>query len=305
MCLHGAGYRVTDNGGVRVSVIVATLGLPERALLLRAAVDSIVQQDGVVGVPIVVLNGTRCAPDVERWLENDPRIRLIRQATASLPGALSAGAAAAETLYFGALDDDDMLLPGALETRVRVLEEEGTDVVVTNGYRETGTSRVLNVPADTAVADAPLRTLMTRNWLLPGSWLCRSDRIPDPFDGMPKYLECTFLAVRFALEHPMSWVAEPTVVYRLGSPAAESLSREYVLGQVPALKRIRALGLPPEIRRAVERKVASACHSASELERRSGNLGGAWRWHLKSLVGRGGWVYLPYTRHLLFGRRSG
>ena len=39
------------------------------------------------------------------------------------------------------------------------------------------------------------------NWLLPGSWLCRTEAAgPKFFDGMPRFLECTYLGLRFAAE---------------------------------------------------------------------------------------------------------
>lgn len=296
---------MSGHGREPVSVIIATLGRPERTDLLEAAIASVVDQDEVAAVPIVVLNGTVATEPVERRLRTDSRIRFLRRPDGNLPAALQAGAEAVDTPYFSALDDDDLLLPGALAARVRVLERDGTDVVVTNGYREYDGVRHLHVSPSTPVADAPLLTLMEANWLLPGSWLCRTDRARALFDGMPKYLECTYLAARFGLDFTMSWLDEPTVVYRLGSPSAESQSRDYVLGQPAALGRILELDLPGDVRKVVERKVAEACHAASEREWRAGRLRGAWRWHARSLRARGGWRYLPYSRHLLTGGSRG
>lgn len=294
-------HAVSPRSSGGVSIIVATRGLAERADLLDAALESILDQRGVRAEPIVVLNGTRACPSVERRLAADPRIRLVRLAEAGLPAALAAGRAAVRTPWFGALDDDDQLLPGALELRVRTLLARcELDVVVTNGFQRTGDRDELNVPRDKDVDAGPLRALFRGNWLLPGSWLCRSERVGvDLFDGMPSYLECTFLAARFATEYEMAWLPEPTVAYRLDSPAAESRARPYVVGQAAALRGILALPLPPDVRREVRGRIAAAHHHAAEYDLRSGSLRAAWAAHVASLRSRGGWRFLPFTRHFI------
>lgn len=280
---------------------MATRGLAERADLLDAALDSILRQRGVAALPVVVLNGTQASPSVERRLELDGRIHLVRLAEAGLPAALAAGRAAVETPWFGTLDDDDELLPGALALRVAALREDpGVDVVVTNGYQRTGPRDRLNVAAGVDVESDPLRALFRGNWLLPGSWLCRSERVgSELFDGMPSYLECTFVAARFATEYRMKWLPAPTVAYRLDSPAAESRARPYVVGQADALREILQLPLPEDVRREVRARIARAYHHAAEYDLRDGSLAAAWKSHLASLREPGGWRFLPFTRHLL------
>lgn len=301
-----------------VTVIIPTLGLGERSRLIESAIESVLRQEKVEPVPLVVLNGTRASPAVERWIRRDGRIRLVTLERADLPTALRIGRVAVDTPYFGSLDDDDELLPGALAHRIELLEgkassdddaatDHGTaggqplpDVVVTNGYRREGGVDELNVPADADVAADPLRSLLEANWLLPGSWLCRSATVHEElFEGMPRYLECTYLAARFATEYRMRWSGRPTVAYRLGSPGAESESRGYVVGQADALRRILQLPLPPDVERDLRHRIAMAYHGAAEYDRRAGDLSAAWRWHLASLRSPGGWRYLPYTRHLL------
>lgn len=179
------------------------------------------------------------------------------------------------------------------------------DVAVTNGYRRRDDVDELHIAADTAVAEDPLRSLLEGNWLLPGSWLCRSATVHEElFEGMPRYLECTYLAARFATDYRMRWSGRPTVAYRLGSPGAESESRGYVVGQAAALRRILEIPLPADVERDFRRRIAKAYHDAAEYDRRAGDLADAWRWHLASLRSPGGWRFLPYTRHLL-GSASG
>jgi len=206
-----------------------------------------------------------------------------------------------KTPWFTALDDDDFLLPGALLLRVRALEERSDcAAVITNGYRRNGSGDELHVKADNRVHADPLRTMLEGNWFLPGSWLCRTDKVGvNIFEEMPSYLECTYLALRIAAEHPIVWRDTPTVVYSVGSPAAESLSRAYVLGQVAGLRRIIALNLPEDVRRALRARIAGAYHSAADHERMAGARLAAWRWHVASLMQPSGWRFLPFTRHLL------
>jgi hypothetical protein len=284
-----------------VSVIIATLGLRERADLLEGAITSVAEQVDVRAIPLVVLNGTRACPDVERRLRADRRVRLVMLGEADLPTALRVGRAAVDTPYFGALDDDDVLLPGAIARRVgEFSRRRDLDVVVTNGFRREDGVDELNIPADTDINSDPIRSLLQRNWLLPGSWLCRTDRVGvELFEGMPSYLECTYLAASFATGYTMRWLGEPTVAYRIGSPLAESRSRRYVVGQAAALRRILRLPLPVDVQRALRRRIATAYHSAAEYDRRAGDMQEAWRWHLASLRSTGGWRYLPFTRHLL------
>jgi hypothetical protein len=206
-----------------------------------------------------------------------------------------------ETEWFTALDDDDMLLPNALALRLGALEgRRDCAAVITNGFIRNDDGDRLHMGPDHRVNADPLRAMLEKNWCLPGSWMCRSSMVDvEVFEGMPSFLECTYLAMRIACEHPIVWLDEPTVVYRVGSPSAESLSRAYVLGQVLALRRIVALNLPEDVRRVFRARIAGAYHAASDHERASGALREAWRWHAASLLQPGGWRYLPFTRHLL------
>lgn len=284
-----------------VTIIIPTRGLRERAASLDTAIESAFRQCDVRVVVIVVLNGPRRDPTIECSLRADPRVALVVRETASLPAALAAGRALVQTAWFTALDDDDVLLPNALSLRLRALDEHPDyAAVVTNGWRRNGAGDALHVAPHEQVAHDPVRAMLAHNWLLPGSWLCRSDRVgTDVFDTMPNFLECTYLGLRLASEHRMLWLDVPTVIYAVGSPAAESSSRAYVLGQVAALERIIALNLPDDVRRVLRSRIAGAYHSAADHERAAGSLGAAWRWHVRSLVQPSGWRYAPFARHLV------
>jgi len=284
-----------------VTVIVPSRGQPERFDGLRCAIESITTQRDVCATPLIVLNGSRVCPEVAAALRADGRVRVVTRSESSLAGAYLVGRQAVETPWFAALDDDDLLLPGALARRMEELERRPDHaIVVTNGYRREAGQNVLHIQPPLDVAADPLRALPRRNWLLPGSWLCRSALVgPSLFEGMPPCLECTFLAARFASELRLVWLDEPTVVYHVGSPLAVTRSREYIVGQMDALSVILALPLPADVRRALRRHMAGDYHDAADYDWRAGSLRSAWRWHLASLLAPGGWRHVTFTRHLL------
>lgn len=284
-----------------VTVIVPTLGLRERAASLRTAIRSALDQPGVATTVLVILNGTRRDPEVERELRDNVRVTLVVRDAPGLPAALAAGRALVRTPWFATLDDDDLYLPGALQLRVRALEERPEcAAAITNGYRRSENRDTLHVSGEHRIHADPVRAMLDRNWCLPGSWLCRSSMVgADVFEAMPSYLECTYLALRLASVHPIVWIDTPTVVYNVGSPQAESLSRAYVLGQVSALRRIVELDLPEDVRAAFRARIAGAYHAAADHERKAGALREACRWHFASMLQRSGWRYASFTRHLV------
>jgi glycosyltransferase involved in cell wall biosynthesis len=284
-----------------VSIIIPTLGLRERAASLRAAIASALEQTGVSPTVIVVLNGSRRDPEVERELRDNVRVTLVMRDARGIPAALAAGRAVVRTPWFATLDDDDLYLPGALLLRVRALESRPEcAAAITNGYIRTGMRDVLHVQGTHRIDADPVRAMLDGNWCLPGSWVCRTAMVgADVFDDMPKHLECTYFALRIATEHPIVWMDVPTVVYNVGSPAADSQTRAFVLGQVRALRRIIQLDLPDDVRHAYRMRIACAYHSAAEHERKSGALLAACRWHIGSLLQPAGWRYALFTRHLV------
>jgi Glycosyl transferase family 2 len=285
-----------------IAVIVPTLARRERADLLQRALASVFDQAGVRVRPVVVVNGSEGDPALVARLEADERLDVMRLADADLPAAYRAGRARVTTSWFASLDDDDILLPDALATRLAAATAApDIDVVVTNGICVAASGRRL-VAADFArVAADPLNALADGNWLLPGAWLCRTATVgAELFAGMPRYLECTYLALQFAMRYRMHFVAAPTVEWSAGTPDSESGSPAYRLGQPDALKRLLELDLPPHVRACFRRRLAAAHHCIARHALASGRVGDAWRDHLRSLtVGRGSLQYLPYTLRLL------
>ena len=293
---------MTPEAGMQaVTVIFPTLARQDRAPFLQRAIASVLAQEGVRAVPLVVINGDERDPGLVRQLTADPRLRITSVPERGIPEALQAGRDLVDTPWFSRLDDDDVMLPGALALRVATLEAQpGLDAVVTNGYRRDSAGDTLHVIDATAVQRDPLGALLTSNWLLPGSWLCRTASIgSDVFRDAPHSLECTYLAVRLASRGRMVFLEQPTVVWHTDIPASESKSREWHLGEADALTRILELELPEDFRKGIRGKIAPACHSAASRFIAEGSPSEAWRWHIRSLKEPGGWRYLLYTRYVL------
>jgi glycosyltransferase involved in cell wall biosynthesis len=285
-----------------VSVIVPTRALRERAPLLRRALESILTQQSVQVVPLIIVNGSGRDDALTTQLRADRRLRVATLDDADLPAALQAGRKMVDTAWFSELDDDDILLPEALSLRVRALEEVPEfDAVVTNGFARDSAGDTLAISDILSVEREPLRALLQANWLLPGSWLCRTDRVgTDIFEAMPRFLECTYLALRLVIDYRTRFLASPTVVYHTDTPLSESKSLDYRLGQAAALRRLLALELPKDFRPHFRKRLRYACHANARFYASEGNLTEAWHWHLESLQEPGGWRYLRYTAQLLY-----
>ena len=82
-----------------------------RASLIHRVLESLLSQEDVHVVPIVVVNGPHRDASLLRELRRNARVRVLDLEEPSLPGALRAGRAAVDTEWFSALDDDDAASP--------------------------------------------------------------------------------------------------------------------------------------------------------------------------------------------------
>lgn len=284
-----------------VSVIMPTRACRARATSLVRAIDTVLSQQNARGIPLVVVNGDSGAPEMLEHLRRRADIRLTVLEEAGLPRALRAGRALVDTPYFAVLDDDDELLPGALQTRLVALHAApGADVVVTNGYLEGFGRRALNIGDFGRIQTDPLRMLLVQNWLAPCAGLYRTSAVtPEFFADIPEYREWTYLALCLARALRITFADRPTFVYRTDTPGSLSKSRAYCLAGPSAIARMLALDLPADVRAALRVRLASDLHDAAACELAGGNYRAAWRWHLASLVQPSGWRNLPYGWRLL------
>lgn len=287
-----------------VSVVIPTQALARRRELIRRAIGSVRNQAGVRAVPIVVVNGPHRDPELTSELCADRSLRVAVQQEPDLTAALALGRRMVDTPWFAELDDDDLLVNGALALRVDALRRRaGVDAVVTNGLRRTAAGDTPSIADASFVERDPLRALVLGhiNWLLPGSWLCRTDTVgAEFFAEMPRFRECTYLAIRLAATRRIVFLQQPTVIWHADTPLSESKSEAYVLAGPSAARRMLELDLPPDVRAALRRHVAPACHNNAHHHLKRGLLQKAWDWHLQSLREPGGWRHLPYTRYFIY-----
>jgi len=289
-----------------ITVIIPTLALAQRRPLLQRCLDSVHAQQGVTVHIVVVVNGRQRDEALLRLLADDPRLELIVSDHSDLPAALRLGRARVETPWFTSIDDDDTLLAGALARRLAAGELHPEAIaVVTNGLRRSVTGDVRHLESFDTIRPDPLQAMLDLNWLLPGSWLCRTSAVPEQvFGEMPRYLECTYLGLRLSLMGPIVFLDEPTVAWSTDTPGSLSKSREYLLGQPDALERLLSLPLPTRIHAGLSAKVASALHGAAALHLQEGRWRAAWRSHCRCLQTRTGWRYGAFTLRLLTGSRA-
>ncbi len=288
-----------------VTVIMPTLAKAERANPLRAALASVLSQRGVRPVPLIVVNGTERDTSLVRKLERTPGVRLIRREEAHLGDAIHAGRTAVDTRWFAELDDDDLLLPGALSLRLQCLvDSPSAGAVVSNGWTQRGHVRQPAIASVAEVAVDPMAALANGTWLLPGAALFRTDAVGgELFRQLPRYLEWTCLALRLARGPGIEFLDEMTFVHHEARPDGLWESPECVLGRPRAIRELLMEDIPVPLRKVFLRRLSAACNSAAIVERDRRRWVRAWHWHLRCLAG-GGWRYLTYTRKLLPGYRA-
>lgn len=291
-----------------VSVIIPTTCERGRRSLLCRAIDSVLAQREVDVHLLIVVNGSRVCETLYEELRADGRLQLARLPVGSLPAAQRHGRGLVTKQYFTLLDDDDELLPDALQRRASALAGDPTvDMVVSNGYiTYDGATDELHVEHFEFARRDPLVALMRRNWLVSCGALFRSDTVPvDFFDGQTKWHEWTLLAIRILLANrKVAFLDEPT--FRKHEEVANSLSkspayREAALG---FLANLLGFDMPPHVKTELRRKIGRTLHSRAEECRLRGDLTQAWRHHLRSMRYVENWNYLPYTRKLLLPLRN-
>ena len=289
-----------------VDVLIVSLCTAARAGAIRRAIDSALKQEGVRTNVTIVVNGQRFDHDLFEWLKGTRGVRVLYQIEPSIFLARRYAREAVRAPFFGFLDDDDRLLPGALATRVHALVRDAeADAVITNGLLSTAGTHSLVLGAVAAIRQDPLHSLLKSNWLATASALFRSETVPpDYFDVTIRSNDMTFLAFRLALEKRILFVDVPT--YRKTySPDSISLTQSWALPSLDTLDKMLEFPMPATVRRGLRRKCAAAAHEISDIYRERGEAAPAWRYHLRSLAEPGGLLrYALHTRHLL-AMRSG
>jgi len=287
---------------MNVTIIIPSTCEEMRAATLRRAMESLLEQRGVVPRVLIVANGNRSNPALMREIAAIPGVTVEYQMEASLPNALRHGVSRLATEYYGFLDDDDEYLPDALALRCAAMESRpDVDVVVTNGYEHRAGADRLRVKHLGAAAQDPLRALLAQNWLASCGALFRASRVPvSYFDGVTRYYEWTFLAFKLAMTRRIEFIDVPT--FRVHeSPQSLSKSLGYSEAEVGALRQIRDLELPSDVKAALAAKIGHAHHALADVYLARGQRALALRHHMLSLLVPGWTGRLAYSRRLLPG----
>ncbi|MCL4743883.1 MAG: hypothetical protein KJZ83_00560 [Burkholderiaceae bacterium] len=286
-----------------IAVIVATAARRERAAQLWQALETIRSQEGVRAVPVVVANGPSRDPQVMARLEGDRTIRLLSLDEGNYPGALHAGRACVDTEWFSQLDDDDLLLPGALLARWSAGNADPRcDAVISNGWSRDHDGDTLRLSNLHEIRGDPLRALCSGNWLGPGAALFRAASVTaQVIAGMPKYLEWTYLACYLSLRCRLLFLDAPSYLYQSGTVASLSGSDAYLLGQACAIAAICRLELPADVRDVFLRRLSVGQQMAALRLLERGQVRQAWQWYLRAVFGKGGYRHLGAVHRMLRG----
>lgn len=93
------------------TTVIATVGRPTLARAVRSVLD---QHFEAARIEVVVVNDSGRPLPPEPW-QDDPRVRVLQTDRQERCVARNTGAAAANGRYLHFLDDDDVLLPGAMQ----------------------------------------------------------------------------------------------------------------------------------------------------------------------------------------------
>ncbi|MDN5848812.1 MAG: glycosyltransferase family 2 protein [Nitrococcus sp.] len=158
-------------------MIVPTIGT--RIPQLKRALESALEQRNCSTYINVVINGNRYDRNLEKFLSFDRRITLSYLRQPSVSQARSLGVRKTNTEFFAFLDDDDELLPHALETRLDVLQDLTLDLVVTDGFYKTVADLTPFMEHPPHPANDLALAILRENWLASAGALFRSGRIEE------------------------------------------------------------------------------------------------------------------------------
>jgi hypothetical protein len=263
--------------------------------LLRA-IESACKSAPDVAV-LVVANGLGVVNEILLDVSRLPRVSVLHREQGSLPMALLAGRAAVATPFFAFLDDDDELLPDSSTRRLAVLAARPeADLCICNGWRDVAGHREPIHPSLHGVADEPLRTVLTRNWLASCAAVFRSATVGVSYFEQPQpYAEWTWLAYRLSLAgKQVAVVDEPGYVIH-DTPGSLSKTSAYEKAYLELYDRMLGASPPAWAREMILMKRSAGLHDLAGRALAAGQLREAWRHHMQSLRpwwhGRRYWLF--------------
>ncbi|MFN0163533.1 MAG: glycosyltransferase family 2 protein [Burkholderiales bacterium] len=287
-----------------IAVIVPTNADPRRAELLRAAVGSVLTQDGAGAELVVVINGGTADAELVAWLNRQEGVRVIRRAEPNVSLARHAGLMATLSPYYCFLDDDDELLPNALKLRCDALAgHPEADVLVSDGLVRYPEGELPNFRDGMAakIRRDPGLSFLERNWFDSPAATFRRSRIgPEYFSTNRRHYEWSHLLLRLISDTRCIEILDQlTYLKREDNPLSVSRSDEHLLQLPHFLIEALNLPLPPALRAGLQHKLVRAWNACAVHQLGAGQRREAVKAHWQCLRA-GGWSYLGFTRHLLW-----
>jgi glycosyltransferase involved in cell wall biosynthesis len=286
-----------------IEVIIPTLCDAKRGPLLQRAIESVVSQDGVTAVPIVVVNGSRFDPAWVDRLKQRSDIRFIQIPEPSLFAARRRAFESLRADFFATLDDDDIFLPGALKRRLEPLQADPScDWVVTNGAFVTPDGERSYIPDIDATRRDPFGTLLDHCWLCSAGNLFRRSAMTADFFDATRSMDITYMAFRLLAEGKKVVFLDDSTFRYFYYPDSTSKQDFYNLPAAEAIRRMMDLPVPAWVRRGLAGKYRRAMHDVASYHCCRGEMGPAWQAHRRSLAGVPEFFrFLSFTRLLIAG----
>lgn len=281
----------------RIDVIIPTTGTRTREI--EHAIACVHAQVGVSAIPLLVVNGDRFDSSLVAALERRSDVRVHRVDRPGVSNARREGRRHVDAPYFAFLDDDDELLPDAMQIRLAGFADPSVDVVATNGYIETAGVREVAFENFCQHPEDPALAFVKANWLSSHSALFKTDTVTIEYlDFLPEHYEISLLAFRLSLTRKIIRIDVPTFIYRHGASDQLSAMSQHREDVPKIFAEMETMTSRSDLKAFIRAKRAGALHTCSAAAWDEGRIADAWRYHLRSLMVGGGWRYLPYTRRL-------
>lgn len=284
-----------------VTIIIATTAEAKRDDDIRQAISSIRSASKNPVTILVYVNGNRYSPALCTWLKEEAAVEYLYSKVGSFPLALYEAKKLVKTAYFGFLDDDDELLPGSIDKRLEVFEQEpGIDAAIGNGVRNINGKEIVTQKSIEECRKDPLRSLLRNNgnWLASCAGLFKTSSFDNEFfaDYAP-YSEWTYAAYRIANLKKVGFTEYKT--YRINyTDNSLSAGLEYIQGQYNCASKVLKLKLPRDVKKALKNKAINFAHDVAHRALIEKQYWCALKYHLISLSSFSGFKnYAMFSRY--------